>query len=487
MVEGNLDAKDAGAVLPGMKVLVEPTMPTGPDTKYGNASHRLEVTGVGVTAHPGRPMVVSSSADGTVGVWDLMAPEGKPRGQYRLPHPVGVRSLAVTGPKFAPKFWVATGCDDGRLRLWDVTNPEKISDKPAKEFEEAHASAVMAMAFSPDGKFLATAAGREVWVWNVADSKKMYALPGEHKDAVTSVRFTPQGTLVTVARDKAVRIWTVGDKGAAVAKTLDHRKGNVDTLTVSRDGGRILFDQDDGRLEVVSLADGRVLSTVQNAAAAARFATFATFSADDSLILTAAADGEAKGELQLWNTPPMGGRASERRRLVTPYRAAPTCAAFSQDGDKKFVVVGTQTGGVHIWAKPTNEVVREQVGTVASLIRLDAKTVKIQVKTSGLSADVGNLLLDKGAATIIIKPGDPVPPPANTTGRTAEVPAPNGVIPAGGFAPMGEVIPAAVVAPVVAPPTTNTMPQVLQPSPSLLVPTPAPQTSNPIPTPNPMK
>ncbi|MGL4423890.1 MAG: HlyD family efflux transporter periplasmic adaptor subunit, partial [Gemmataceae bacterium] len=46
MVEGNLDAKDAGAVLPGMKVLVEPTMPTGPDTKYGNASHRLEVTGV---------------------------------------------------------------------------------------------------------------------------------------------------------------------------------------------------------------------------------------------------------------------------------------------------------------------------------------------------------------------------------------------------------------------------------------------------------
>ena len=467
IVEGNLDAKDAGSVTPGMRVVVEPTMPTGPDTKYGNTSHRLEVTGIAVTSHPGRPLVISSSLDTTVGVWDVMPPEGKPRTQFRLPHPVGVRSVTAS-PAMGAKHFVATGCDDGRVRLWDVSNPEKIADKPAKEFDEAHASAVTCLAFSPDGKYLATASGRDVWVWNVAEGKKMYALPGEHKDAVTAVRFTPQATLVTVARDKTVRVWAVGDKGGNVARTIDHRKGNVDALAVSKDGSRILFDQDDGRIDLVSLADGRAVGSVQNATTASRFAGFAIFGSDDSLILTAAADGEAKGELQLWNAPSIGGRASERRRLVTPYRATPTAAAFSPDGDKKFIAIGTQAGGVYIWAKATSETQKEQIGTVTSLLRLDAKTVKVQVKTSGLAGDVGNLLMDKGAATIIIRPGEAAVPAPK-----AMAPAPaSGIVQASGAAPVGPVVPGIMVAPVVNIPAPGSlMPNVAVPSASLTAPT----------------
>jgi WD40 repeat protein len=466
-VEGNLDAMNAWAVTPGMKVWVEPATPVGPNLQYGSLDHRLDVTGVAITAHPNRPLVVSASLDRTAGVWDPFAPAGQSWSQLRLQHPTGVRSIACTGPKAGTKHWIATGGDDGRVRLWDATNPDKIpTEKPTREFDEAHGSAVTAITFSPDGRYLATAAGRDVWVWSVADGKKLYALPSDHRDAVTTVRFTPQATLVTVARDRAVRVWKVGEQGAHLERTIDHRKGNVDTLGLSSGGGRILFDQDDGRIDVVNLADGRPVGSIQNAAASARFATLAIFSADDSLVLTAGAGGDALGELQLWRAPQPGGRGSEWRRLVTLGRAAPTCAAFSPDPERQFMAVGTQAGRVHIWVRGTEEEMNRAVrtGRVTSVLRIDPKTVKVRVEMDTRPGEVMDLLQDKGAATIIIRPHDPDAAPKAAAPQAR--PADGGVVQAGAIAPVGNAVVPAVggvrepLIPNVTPPGSLTIPQV---------------------------
>jgi WD40 repeat protein len=465
-VEGNLDAKDAWAVTPGMKVTVEPVTPIGPDPGFGSIDHRLDVTGVAVTAHKGRPLVVSASLDGTAAVWDLFPPADKVRTQVRLQHPVGVRSVACTGPKAGTRHLIATGGDDGKVRFWDTTNPDKLasSDKPTRETEESHPSAVTSLSFSPDGRYLASAAGRDVWVWDAATGKKLYALPPEHKDAVTAIRFTPQATLVTVARDRAVRVWAMREKGAALEKTIDHRKGNVDQLGLSKEGGRVLFDQDDGRIDVVNLADGRPLGSIQNAAASARFATLAIFSADDSLVLTANAGGDSQGELQLWKAPQPGGRGSEYRRLVTPGRTTPTCAAFSQDETHRFVVVGTQAGRVHVWTREANDAMAKTVrpGKVTSVIRLDPKTVKVRVETETTPGEVLDLFQDKGSATIII---DPVEPGTTPRAEAPVPPAPGGVVQAGGAVaqPANPVVHAAATGSgtAIAPPTGPlTTPQV---------------------------
>jgi len=449
MVEGNLDVKDAWAVTPGMKVTVEPANPIGPDPKYGSIDHRLEVTGVAVTAHPGRPLIVSASLDGTAAVWDLFPPDGKPRNQLRLQHPAGVRSVAATGAKAGNNQRIATGGDDGKVRVWDAPAFDKIAaDKPSREGDDAHGSAVVKLAFSPDGRFIASAAGRDVWVWDAGTGKKLYALPAEHKDAVTDVQFTPQATLVTAARDRALRVWALHEKGAALQRTIDHRKGNVDVLGLSREGGRALFDQDDARIDVISLADGRPVGSIQNPAAAARFATLAVFSADDSLVLTANGGGDNQGELQLWKTPQPGGRGSEWRRLVTPGRTAPTCAAFSPDADKKFVVIGTQAGRVHVWSREGNEELAKAVrtGKVTSVIKHDPKTVKIRVETEGRPGEENDLLQDKGSATIIIKPGDPAAAPR------AAAPAPaNGVVQASAVSGPADTVMTPPAGPIVGP------------------------------------
>jgi len=436
-IEGTMEAHYADTVKPGMKVMIEPTLPVGPDMKAGRISHRQEVTDVAVTSHPNRPQVISTSVDGTATVWDAMGPAGK-KMQTRLAHNVAVRSVATTGAK-SNKFLAATGGDDGRIRLWDVSNPDRISDKPVSEFSDAHASSVHALCFSPDARYLVSAAGREVFVWDIANNKKLYSLPSEHKDAVTTVKFTPQAKLVTASRDKTVRVWTLGDKGAAVERTIDHRKANVDALGVSSGGGRVLFDQEDGRIEVVSLADGQPVGTIQNANSGARFAVLAAFSPDDSYVLTAGGDGDMRGELQVWLAPKPGGRGAEVRRLVTPERAMPTCAAFGPN----FVVVGTQAGGVHLW---TQDMLKgsgtERVGRVVSVMRSDARNAKVRVETSAVTGDIG-LMQDKSTATLIIRPGDQPAalPPLTPAPGSAAVPVPDVIIPAGGISIPGLPMP----------------------------------------------
>jgi WD40 repeat protein len=457
-VEGKMDAQYEPLVRRGMRVVVEPARPVGPDPLFNNPGHRQEVTSIAVTGHPGRPLIVSGALDMTALIWD---PFGT-RQTHRLPHPAGVRSVAAAPPGEKVRPWVATGGDDGRVRLWDLSNPDNLPREPIT-FDESHGAPVSACAFSPDARFLATAAGRDVFLWDVANRKKLYTLPAEHRDAVTTVRFTPQATLVTASRDRSVRVWKLGDQGASTQSVIDHRGGSVDVLGVSSDGAKVLFDQDPSRLDVVSLADERTVGSLQNPGPGARFATLAIFSADDEYVLTAGGEADQRGELTLWDAPQPGGRGAEKVRMVTPLGAPITCAAFSPDREKRFVVVGTARGGVHLWtAAAATQRGQPLTGEVVSVLPADSRSVTVRVELENPSGEAGEGLKDRSLATILIDPSQPPPTPA--------APAPGGVRPvgaagaeqgavvqAGGFGSVPPVAdrPPGPVPPVAAPPAAN--------------------------------
>ncbi|MFO0935308.1 MAG: HlyD family efflux transporter periplasmic adaptor subunit [Gemmataceae bacterium] len=415
LIEGELPIQYFPQVKLGSSVRIESNRPLAENRELGSISHRREVSGIAVTSNPGRPLVVSAGVDGVALVWEPYAKKLP----VALPHPVPVRVVAVTGST-APGSLAATGSDDGKIRVWDLKNPDKLPNKAddARTMDDGHSSSVTALAFSPNGKVIASAAGREVILWDVASGKKMYSLPNEHKDAVTGLRFTPQCTLVTICRDKAVRSWNVGDKGAVLDRTIDHRAGVVDQLAVSSDGSRVLFDQDENRIDLVSLADGQSVGTIQ-AAGQSRFSGIVAFSSDDSLVITATGSS-SPGELQLWETPKARGRGFERTRLITPGRATVTCAAFSPDPDKKFVVVGTATGGIFTWTPPTEKEYQILHGTVESLLNYNEKSAMLRVRVSNPPP---NMLQDRGTANIIIDPDAVVTAP-NKGATVPAVPAP---------------------------------------------------------------
>ncbi len=441
-VEGNLDVQYANLVKRNMPVVVEPALPSAPEMSHN--WHRQEVTGIAVTASPARPLVVSVGADGAAIVWD---PLTKPRASHNLPHPVPVRCVAATGPG-AKAAVVVTGADDGKVRFWALTNPDKLPDAPTKEPEDSHKSAVQAVAASADGKCFATAAGREVSVWDDG-GKKLYAIPDAHRDTVTGLSFTPQCTLVTAARDRSLKVWKLGADKAAAVRAFDHRSGAVDQLGVGSDGGLVLFDQDKGRLDLVSLADGRTVASLQNAGPTAAFSTLAVFGPKERLILTAGGEGELKGAMQVWITPAPGGRGSEIARLVTPGRADVTCASFASGTTPGFLVAGTRAGGVHLWKPPADDARKAYTGVVTKVDSTDPRYVTVRVEMD--NRELG--LLDRSAATVIITPsGQPgaglVLPPAAAPVHNAAAPAAGPTHPA---APAGDAAPAGGLVPTPAP------------------------------------
>jgi hypothetical protein len=391
-LEGFLDVQYAGLVRRGMQVTVEPAIPSAPTKTL--PLHRAAVTGLAVSADPKRPIVVSVSADGTGRAWDATTPSGA---AVSLTHPVAVRSVACS-PAGVPAVAV-TGADDGKLRVFDVSKADAIPTE-GKELEKAHAAAVGAIAFSPDGRFMATAAGRDVFIWDAVAWGWKYSLPAtEHRDAITSLHFTPQGTLVTASRDRSLKVWKLGAEKAAVTRTIDHRSGAVDVLGVSSDGSRVVFDHDKNRLDLLCLADRQTAGTVQNVGPTATFAALAVFNRDDTLLMTAGGEGELKGGIQVWTVPPAGGRAAEAARLFTPGRVGVTAASFSPTAEHRFLAVGTERGTVHLWTAPATR--KAYTGTVEYVDASDNRQVTVRVIMD--NRELG--LLDRSAATVVINPG----------------------------------------------------------------------------------
>jgi WD40 repeat protein len=375
----------------GMTVTVEPAVPSAPEKSQ--ALHRTAVTGIAISAHSKRPLVVSSGADGSARVWDVVGTQTA----YHLPHPCPVRSVACS-PAAAKADVAVTGGDDGIIRVWDLSTPEKLPSEP-KALADAHTSPVGVIAFSPDGRFLATAAGRDVFIWDAVEWKKLYALPSEHRDVVTSLQMTPQGTLVTASKDRTLKVWKLGAQQAAVARTLDHRAGAVDILGVTSDGGRVVFDQDKNRLDLIGLADRQTTGQVQNVGPTAAFATLAVFNQDDTLLLTAGGEGELKGGLQVWNLPKEGGRGAEVARLFTPVRIGVTAAGFSPSSDHRFLAAGDEKGNVHIWSPPSANR-QAHTGTVVYYDSVDPRYLTVRVEMDNRKLN----LLERSTATVIITP-----------------------------------------------------------------------------------
>ncbi len=389
-LEGSLDVQFQQFVKPGMLVSVEPAIPSAPIKSH--RSHQKDITGVAISGNPGRPLVVSTSADGTARVWD--ATKDAPS-LHSLPHPVPVRSVACS--PIGAKPLAITGADDGKARLWDLSNADKLPTEP-REASDKHSAAIGAIAFSPDGKFFATAAGREVFIWN-AEGKKLYALPAEHRDAVTSLSFTPQCTLLTASKDRSMKVWKLGTEKAGVIRTIDHRSGVLDTIAVTSDGSRVVFDQDKDRLDLIGLADRHTFGQVQNSSPTAAFATLSVFNPIDSLLATAGGDGELKGGLQIWNIPASGGRGSEVARLFTPGRVPATTAAFSPVKEHPFLVVGTSAGGVHLWKPPA--VRKPYTGKIVFVESSDAHKVNVRIEMNN-PPELN--LMDRSTANVIINP-----------------------------------------------------------------------------------
>lgn len=138
--------------------------------------------------------------------------------------PSGVSSVAFSpdGRTLATATSTAIVGGDESVRLWDVSDPAHAAllGRPLK----GHASAVTSVTFSPDGHTLATCGdypADAVQLWDVTDPAHPALLDHSLAGGASSVTFSPDGrTLATITTsaiagapgDGTVRLWNVSDR-----------------------------------------------------------------------------------------------------------------------------------------------------------------------------------------------------------------------------------------------------------------------------------
>lgn len=225
--------------------------------------------------------------------------------------------------------------DDSELkyRSWEH---RFLSDAPKRGYQIwlGHASSVLCLAVSPDGRQLVSGSrDRTLRIWDIAIGRELHKLE-EHRADVTCAAFSRDGRwLLSGSLDKTVRVWDMHTlTQRRVIRTL---ADGVKSLAITPDGDQVVVATIDGTVKVFRFDSFEEQHTLQTAGIKVHSVAV---SPDGKL----AAAGFGNATTRLWNLETGLELAS-----MTGLSGAVNCVAFDTRG--KWLARGSQDGVVKVW------------------------------------------------------------------------------------------------------------------------------------------
>ncbi|NWF62420.1 MAG: NACHT domain-containing protein [Fischerella sp.] len=151
---------------------------------------------------------------------------------------------------------LATGDTNGEIRLRQVTDWKQLLTC------KGHTNWVPSLAFSPDGSILASGSSdRTVKLWDVGTGQCLQTFR-EHDNEVWSVAFSPDGkTLVSGSNDHTMKLWSI--QTGKCLKTFQGHTSWVISVAFSRDGQTLASGSDDNTIRLWDVDTGECIKILQ--------------------------------------------------------------------------------------------------------------------------------------------------------------------------------------------------------------------------------